>query len=85
MTTAADAFAEVIERAVEVAVRKALNLSETTNRRLMKVEEAAVYLSLSEREIHNMIALNDLKCVRRGRRVMIDIRDLDLWIEENKR
>lgn len=85
MSTAGDAFAEVIERAVEAAIRKALNLSEATNRRLMTVEEAAVYLSLSEREIHNMIALTDLQCVRRGRRVMIDIHDLDLWIETNKR
>jgi excisionase family DNA binding protein len=84
MKAAGDAFAEVIERAVEAAIRKALNLNDATNRRLMTVEEAAIYLSLSEREIHNMISLTALKCVRRGRRVMLDIRDLDRWIEENK-
>jgi excisionase family DNA binding protein len=84
MSTASDAFAEVIERAVDAAIRRALNLSDATNRRLMTVEETAAYLSLSEREIHNMISLTDLKCVRRGRRVMLDIRDLDQWIEGNK-
>lgn len=84
MSGAGDAFAAVIQDAVEAAIRKALNLSEATNRRLMTVEEAAAYLSLSEREIHNMIALKDLKCVRRGRRVMLDIRDINQWIEENK-
>jgi tRNA/tmRNA/rRNA uracil-C5-methylase (TrmA/RlmC/RlmD family) len=41
MSTASGAFVEVIERAVDAAIRKALNLSETTNRRMMTVEEAA--------------------------------------------
>lgn len=80
-----DAFASIIEQAVELAVRKALNLSEATNRRLLTVEEAAHYLSLSERQIHNLISSGDLRAVRSGRRVMLDIKDLDQWIESNKR
>ena len=69
---------------MESGVKKALNVSETTNRRLLSVEQAAVYLSLSEREVYNMIANGQLHSVKHGRRKMIDIRDVDAWIEGNK-
>lgn len=81
---AGDAFAALIERAVEVAVKKALNVSEITNRRLMTIEESATYLALSVREIFNMTAAGELPPVKRGRRTMIDIQDLDRWIVRNK-
>jgi len=84
MSTAGDAFAEVIERAVEAAIRKALNLSEATNRRLMTIEETALYLSLSKREVYNMIATHELPAVTHGRRKMVDLVDLNQWIERNK-
>ena len=79
-----DAIQHVIEQAVEVGVRKALNVNEATNRRLFSVDEAAVYLSLSTREIYNMIANKALPVVAHGRRKMLDIRDLDQWIERKK-
>jgi excisionase family DNA binding protein len=53
-------------------------------RRLLSAHEAAVYLALSEREIYNMIATKVLRGVRHGRRVMIDIRDIEQWIESKK-
>lgn len=83
-TTATDAFQQVIEHAVEAAVRKALNISHVTNRRLLSIEEAAVYLSLSKREVYKMIANQELPVVTHGRRKMLDIGDLDLWIARNK-
>lgn len=79
-----DAITTAIESAVECAVKRALNVSDATNRRLLTVEQAAEYLSLSTREIYNMFANRELLRVRRGKRIMIDIRDLDLWIERNK-
>jgi excisionase family DNA binding protein len=82
--SATDAFQQVIADAVESGVRKALNVSEATNRRLLSAEEAAVYLSLSKRELYNMIANHQLAAVKHGRRKMLDIRDLDEWIERNK-
>jgi excisionase family DNA binding protein len=85
MSSTTDAFQRVIEQAVEAGVRKALNVSEATNRRLFSAEEAAVYLSLSKREVYNMIANRQLAAVTHGRRKMLDIRDLDDWIERNKR
>ena len=81
---AGDAFGEVIARAVEAGVRKALNIQDATNRRLFTVKEAAVYLALSTREIYNMIAAGELVAVKHGRRTMADKRDLDMWIERNK-
>lgn len=50
----------------------------------MTVQEAAVYLALSEREVYNMIANKELNGVRHGRRLMLDIRDLDVWITAHK-
>jgi excisionase family DNA binding protein len=84
MSNIIDAFQQVIEQAVETALRKALNISEATNRRLLSNEEGAVYLSLSKREIYNMIATAQLPAVTHGRRRMLDIRDLDAWIARNK-
>lgn len=80
----ADAFQNLIEHAVEVAVRRALNLSEATNRRLLSIAEGATYLALSKREVYNMIAARDLPAVCHGRRKMLDIRDLDEWVGRNK-
>jgi excisionase family DNA binding protein len=82
--TSTDLFQQLIEQAVEAAVRKALNVSDATNRRLLSIEEAAVYLSLSKREIYNMIANHDLPAVTHGRRKMLDIEDLAQWIKRNK-
>ena len=50
----------------------------------MTVQEASVYLALSEREIYNMIANKELSGIRHGRRLMLDIRDLDHWIAAHK-
>jgi excisionase family DNA binding protein len=69
---------------VEDAIRRALNVSEVTNRRLLSIDEAAVFLALSKREIYNMISNRELSVVSHGRRKMIDILDLGRWIEQNK-
>jgi excisionase family DNA binding protein len=83
-SSATDAFSQVITDAVKVAVREALNISPATNRRLLSADEAAIYLSLSKREVYNMIANRQLAAVTHGRRKMLDIRDIDEWIERNK-
>lgn len=80
-----DAFGDVVARAVDAGVRKALNLSEVTNRRLFSIEDSATYLSLSKREVYNMISAHELPVVPRGRKKMIDIQDLNSWIERSKR
>jgi excisionase family DNA binding protein len=83
-SSTADVFSQVITDAVKVAVREVLNISPATNRRLLSAQDAATYLSLSKREVYNMIANRQLAAVTHGRRKMLDIRDLDEWIQRNK-
>lgn len=51
---------------------------------LLNVKEAAVYIGRSEQAVQHLIFQKDLPVVRIGRRVHLDRRDLDAWIEKNK-
>jgi excisionase family DNA binding protein len=51
---------------------------------LLTVRDAAVYLGRSEQSIQHLIFERELPVVRVGRRVHLDRRDLDTWIEKNK-
>ena len=51
---------------------------------LLNVKEAAVYLGRSEQSVQHLIFGKELPVVRVGRRVHLDRRDLDTWIEKNK-
>jgi excisionase family DNA binding protein len=52
--------------------------------RLLTVEQAAVYLGRTKEAVEHMIASGKLPVVRPDRRVFLDVRDLDRWIEQNK-
>ena len=51
---------------------------------LLTVKEAGVYLGRSEQAIQHLIFERQLPVVRFGRRVHLDRRDLDAFIEKNK-
>lgn len=51
---------------------------------LLTVKQAGVYLGRSEQSVQHLIFQKDLPVVRIGRRVHLDRRDLDAWIEKNK-
>ena len=51
---------------------------------LLSVKQAAVYLGRSEQSIQHLIFQKELPVVRVGRRVHLDRRDLDAFIEKNK-
>ena len=74
----------LIQQAVEAGLRKVLNIGEASNRRLLSADDAASYLSLSKREVYNMIANRQLAAVHHGRRKMLDLKDLDEWVDRNK-
>lgn len=82
--TSSDPLCAIIKSACEAAIKEALHISDMSPRRLLSVEETAVYLGLSEREIYNMITSRELLGVRHGRRLMLDIRDLETWISVHK-
>lgn len=53
-------------------------------RRLLSVEEAAVYMGRSEEAMQHLIASGRIRTVRIDRRVFVDLRDLDKLIEDYK-
>jgi excisionase family DNA binding protein len=52
--------------------------------RLLTVDQAAAYLGRSKEAIQHMTAARKLPVVRDGRRVFLDVRELDRWIELSK-
>jgi excisionase family DNA binding protein len=52
--------------------------------RLLTVEQAASYLGRTKASVQHMISAGRLPTVRGDRRVFLDVRDLDAWIEQNK-
>lgn len=54
-------------------------------KRLYSVKEAAGYLGLSPWTVRETIWRGELPSVRAGRRVLLDLRDLDAFVERNKR
>lgn len=54
------------------------------NQRLYSVDEAATYLGISPWTVREMIWRGDLACIRLGRRVLLDLQDLDRLIIEHK-
>jgi excisionase family DNA binding protein len=53
-------------------------------RRMLSIEEASKYLALSTWTVRRMIWTGHLPHVRRGRRILLDLRDLDTWIDREK-
>ena len=51
---------------------------------LLTVKQAALYLGRSEAAVQHLIFQKDLPVVRVGRRVHLDRRDLDAFIEKHK-
>jgi excisionase family DNA binding protein len=74
----------IVQQVIQELLENPVN-EQARSRRLISPEEASAYLSLSKREVYNMIASRQLAAVQHGRRKMLDVRDLELWIRENKR
>jgi excisionase family DNA binding protein len=53
-------------------------------KRLYTIEESAMYLGRTPWAIRHLVWRGELPCVRIGRRVQIDVRDLDALIERCK-
>ena len=53
--------------------------------RLLSVKQAAEYLGRSKTSVQHMIGAGALPVVRSDRRVFLDVRELDKWIDRNRR
>ena len=53
-------------------------------RRLCSLADAASYLAVSDWTVRQMIWRGDLPHIRRGKRVLLDLQDLERWIAREK-
>jgi excisionase family DNA binding protein len=60
-------------------------VSEDVQKRLYSVKEAGRYLGRSPWAIRHLIWEGHLPQIRQGRRVMVDVKDMDQFIEKHKR
>jgi excisionase family DNA binding protein len=51
--------------------------------RLLTVEQAAAYIGRSKEAVQHMTAARKIPVVRDGRRVFLDVKVLDRWIDQN--
>jgi excisionase family DNA binding protein len=77
-----DAIAAVV--ASKLAAREVSRTAADVAPRLLTVKQAAAYLGRTEEAIQHMVAARKLPVVRDGRRVFLDVRELDKWIERNR-
>ncbi len=61
-----------------------IEITRALPKRLYNVREAAVYLGRTTWAVRGMIAAGKIPYVRDGRRILLDIRDMDVWIEKSK-
>jgi excisionase family DNA binding protein len=76
-------FLEPLVSAIAEAVIDRIG-SHVIGPRLLTVEGAAKYLSMTEDAIRHKVINGKLRAVRADRFLRFDVRDLDLWIESNK-
>ncbi len=53
-------------------------------RRLCSLTDAARYLAVSDWTVRQMVWRGDLPHIKTGKRILIDLKDLDGWIEREK-
>ena len=58
--------------------------AQCASKRLLTMEQAAEYLGRSKESLQHLVSSGKLPTVRSDRRVFLDVRDLDEWIEANK-
>jgi excisionase family DNA binding protein len=78
------AIAEQVAAQVKAELLAQLQGPSPVQPMLLNVKNAGVYLGRSEQSIQHLIFERELPVVRVGRRVHLDRRDLDAWIEKNK-
>ena len=60
-----------------------MTMTDSIHNRLYSIKEAAVYLGRSMWSIREMIWAGKIPCVKDGKRIFPDIRDMDDWIEDH--
>jgi excisionase family DNA binding protein len=53
-------------------------------KRLYSIAEAAVYLGRTARAVREMLWGGKMPYIKDGKRILVDIRDMDIWIDRSK-
>lgn len=61
-----------------------MNKQERPEKRLYSIKEAAQYLGRSVWAVREMLWAGKIPYVKDGKRILLDIYDMDEWIEKNK-
>ncbi|MGA2119203.1 MAG: helix-turn-helix domain-containing protein [Bryobacteraceae bacterium] len=77
-----DALAERVAEKLKPSMPGAV--SRQAAPRLFTVDQAASYLGRTKASVQHMVSAGRLPIVRADRRVFLDVRNLDAWIEQNK-
>ena len=75
-------FVDAIADAVLERLRPALDVH--VKPRLLSINQAAIYLGRTPSAIRSLIDSGQFPSVRADARIMLDIHDLDIWIDHNK-
>jgi excisionase family DNA binding protein len=79
-----NAFSDLLAAKVSARLAGPAGAGGKMQPRLLTAEQAAEYLGRSKEAVQHMIADGKLPLVRSDRRVFLDVRDLDAWIENSK-
>ncbi len=82
-----DGLLDSLAEKVVVRLRAELDRTATTatvRPRLLTVDQAATYLGRSKASVQHLISDQAIPVVRHDRRVFLDVRDLDGWIDAAK-
>lgn len=60
------------------------NPPDKSRKRLYTIKEAAVYLGRTDWGLREMIWAGKISVIRDGRRILLDIADMDEWINRNR-
>ncbi len=56
----------------------------TLTKRLYSINDASVYLGRTVGAVREMLWAGKMPYVKDGKRILLDIRDMDTWIDRNK-
>jgi excisionase family DNA binding protein len=60
------------------------NPAHRVTKRLYSINEASIYLGRSVWAVREMLWAGKLPCIKDGRRILLDIKDMESWVEKNK-
>lgn len=65
-------------------MNKAISHKDRPSKRLYNLKEASLYMGRTVCALREMIWAGKLPVIKDGRRILLDIYDLDKWIEQSK-